>query len=94
MRAPQYHETLLSLLYPGNQTSEKSLCQTVQMVEQLWQMHARHERGHILIRLDAGFGSDSNVNWLPQRMFKGYWPRGVIFGRVTLQTMPSSGCSL
>jgi len=56
--APQYHETLLSLLYPGNQTSEKSLCKTVQMVEQLLQMHERHQRSHVLMRLDAGFGND------------------------------------
>ncbi len=70
MSAPQYHETLLSLLYPGNQTSEKSLCKTVQMVEQVLQMHERHQRGHILIRLDAGFGSDPNVNWLLHRGYQ------------------------
>ena len=29
-----------------------------------------------------------------QPTFKGGWPRGVIFGRVTLQAMPSSGCPL
>lgn len=70
MSAPQYHETLLSLLYPGNQTSEKSLHKTVQMVEQLLQMHERHQRDRVLIRLDAGFGSDPNINWLLHRGYQ------------------------
>jgi len=26
-----------------------------------------HQRRHILIRLDAGFGSDVNINWLWHR---------------------------
>jgi hypothetical protein len=68
--APQYHETLLSLLYPGNQLSEKSLHKTVQMVEHLLQMHERHQRNHVLIRLDAGFGTDPNINWLLHRGYQ------------------------
>jgi len=38
--------------------------------EQVLQMHERHQRGHILIRLDAGFGSDPNVNWLLHRGYQ------------------------
>lgn len=70
MSAPQYHETLLSLLYPGNQTSETSLCETVRQVEQLLQIHDRCQRRHILIRLDAGYGSDQNLNWLLHRGYQ------------------------
>ena len=76
MSAPQYHETLLSLLYPGHQTSNRSLRPTVEAVEQLLQMLDRQHRRHILVRLDAGFGTDTNINWLLHRGYhvlsKGY----------------------
>jgi len=74
--APQYHETLLSLLYPGNQTSVNSLRSTVEVMEQLLAVTDRRHRGQMLIRLDAGFGSDANINWLLHRGYhiltKGY----------------------
>lgn len=34
------------------------------------QLHERHQRGHILIRLDAGFGNDQNINWLLHRGYQ------------------------
>lgn len=40
------------------------------MVEQLLQMTERHQRDAILIRLDAGFGSDQNINWLLHRGYQ------------------------
>jgi hypothetical protein len=74
--APQYHETLLSLLYPGNQTSVNSLRSTVKVLEQFLPIADHRERRHLLIRLDAGFGSDANINWLLHRGYqvlsKGY----------------------
>jgi hypothetical protein len=74
--APQYHETLLSLLSPGHQTSSRSLFPTVEAVEQLLQLLDRQQRRQILIRLDAGFGTDANINWLLHRGYhvlsKGY----------------------
>jgi hypothetical protein len=51
-------------LYPGNQTSEKSLLKTIEQLEALLQINDRHQRGHMLIRLDAGFGNDQNINGL------------------------------
>lgn len=76
MSAPQYHETLLSLLYPGHQTSNRSLRPTVEAVEQLLQILDRQHRRHIVVRLDAGFGTDTNINWLLHRGYhvlsKGY----------------------
>jgi Transposase DDE domain group 1 len=84
--APQYHETLLSLLYPGKQTSVNSLCSTAEILEQLLDIGDRHQRSQVLIRLDAGFGSDANINWLLHRGYqvlgKGYSSkRAVAFAR-------------
>jgi hypothetical protein len=36
----------------------------------LLQLHARHQRGRILVRLDAGFGNDQNINWLLHRGYQ------------------------
>jgi hypothetical protein len=57
-------------LYPGNQTSEKSLFKTIEQVEALLQINDRHHRGGVLIRLDAGFGNDQNINWLLHRGYQ------------------------
>jgi hypothetical protein len=57
-------------LYPGNQTSEKSLFKTIEQVEALLQIKDRHHRGGVLIRLDAGFGNDQNINWLLHRGYQ------------------------
>jgi len=37
------------------------------MVAQLLQMHERPQRHHVLMRFDAGFGNDQNINWLLHR---------------------------
>ena len=57
-------------MYPGNQTSEKSLFETIQQLEALLELHARPQRGGVLIRLDAGFGNDQNINWLLHRGYQ------------------------
>jgi len=57
-------------LYPGNQTSEKSLFKTIEQVEALLPINDRHHRGGVLIRLDAGFGNDQNINWLLHRGYQ------------------------
>lgn len=48
----------------------------MEAVEQLLQMLDRQHRRHILVRLDAGFGTDTNMNWLLHRGYhvlsKGY----------------------
>lgn len=82
MSAPQYHETLLSLLYPGHQTSVSSLRSTVEVLEQLLAMVTPYQRRQVLIRLDAGFGSDANINWVLHRGYhvlsKGYSSRRAV----------------
>lgn len=57
-------------MYPGNQTSEKSLFKTIEQVEAFLQINDRHHRGGVLIRLDAGFGNDQNINWLLHRGYQ------------------------
>jgi hypothetical protein len=57
-------------LYPGNQTSEKSLFETIRQLEALLKLHDRHQRSRVLIRLDAGFGNDQNINWLLHRGYQ------------------------
>lgn len=57
-------------MYPGNQTSEKSLFKTIEQVEALLEINDRHHRGGVLIRLDAGFGNDQNINWLLHRGYQ------------------------
>jgi hypothetical protein len=54
------------------------------MLELFLAMSDRHQRSQILIRLDAGFGSDANINWLLHRGYhvltKGYSSkRAVVF---------------
>ena len=93
MSAPQSHETLRSLLYPGNQTSVNRLRSTVEVLEQLLDIRDRHQRHHILRRLDAGFGSDANLNWLLHRGYhvlsKGYSSkRAVAFARQVKRWQP------
>src|SRR2546422_9486991 len=40
------------------------------MVAQLLQMHERPQRHHVLMRFDAGFGNDQNINWLLHRGYQ------------------------
>jgi Transposase DDE domain group 1 len=59
---------------------------TVEVLEPLVGIVERHQRSQVLIRLDAGFGSDANINWLLHRGYhvlsKGYSSkRAVTFAR-------------
>ena len=62
MSAPQYHESLVSLVYPGNQTSQACLRPTVTAVERVLGLTPAQRRRTVL-RLDGGFGTDENFNW-------------------------------
>ncbi len=62
MSAPQYHENLVSLVYPGNQASQTCLHPTVAAVEQVLGLTPAQRRRTVL-RLDGGFGTDGNFNW-------------------------------
>jgi hypothetical protein len=75
LNAAPYGETLGSLLYPGFQHSLGTLQPTVLLAERLLH-HRPHQRHRTIWRLDAGFGSDSAINWMLVRDYqlivKGY----------------------
>ena len=68
---PDYKEVLFQKLYPGNTTSCEVLKRTIGEVERILglQEEDRTKRQRTLIRLDGGFGTDANLNWL---MWRGY----------------------
>lgn len=66
VHAPQYHETLFSRLYPGNQQSSPSYLPLVEAVSTFLDLSATH-KGRVILRTDAGFGSDTNVNTVLQQ---------------------------
>jgi hypothetical protein len=73
--ARNYGEVLFEKLYPGNTLSSEVLKQTIKEVERILGS-GRASRQRTLLRLDGGFGTDENVEWLCQRGYhfltKGY----------------------
>jgi Transposase DDE domain group 1 len=73
--APLYGEVIFSKLHAGNTTSCEVLKQTMNEVERLLKSFP-NKRSRTLIRLDGGFGTDENVEWLCtsgyQFVVKGY----------------------
>lgn len=66
--APRYGEVLFEKLYPGNTTSCEVLKETMKEVERVLGSD-RAARTRTLVRLDGGFGTDENLNWL---LWRGY----------------------
>jgi hypothetical protein len=73
--APLYGEVIYSKLHAGNTTSCEVLKQTMNEVERLLKSSSKN-RSRTLIRLDGGFGTDENIEWLCtwgyQFVVKGY----------------------
>ncbi len=61
MHAPQYHETLFSCLYPGNQHSSPTYIPVLDALAQYLDFTA-DQKARTILRSDSGFGSDANVN--------------------------------
>lgn len=61
MHAPQYHETLFSRLYPGKQASSPTYLPVVAALD-TFLAFSPAQKARTILRSDAGFGSDSNVN--------------------------------
>jgi hypothetical protein len=55
-----------SLLYPGNTLSEQVLQEAVWELETVLQLSSP-QRQQTCLRLDGGFGTDANLNWLLKR---------------------------
>lgn len=62
VHAPQYHETLLSQVYPGNKESSPVYVPTLDAMEKFLHLGVEQKQRTIW-RTDAGFGSDANVNY-------------------------------
>jgi hypothetical protein len=73
--APQYEEVLFERLYPGNTSSREVLKEALSEMERILGLDEA-KRKRTLIRLDGGFGTDENLNWLCWRGYqfivKGY----------------------
>ena len=57
---------MASLLYPGNTLSEQVLQDAVWRLETVLQLLPQ-QRQQTCLRLDGGFGTDANLNWVLQR---------------------------
>jgi hypothetical protein len=67
---PDYGEVIFEKLYPGNTNSCEVLKGTMKEVERiLGFQQAPKKRKRTLVRIDGGFGTDANLNWL---MWRGY----------------------
>jgi hypothetical protein len=75
---PRYGEVLFEKLYAGNTTSCEVLKDTLKEVERFLALD-EGKRKRTLIRIDGGFGTDENLNWLIGRGYefiaKGYGGR-------------------
>jgi len=70
---------MLSLIYPGNLTSLEAMIPAILTTEEFLYI-APDQRSRIVWRLDGGFGSDTNLQWLIERGYhvvaKGFsWKR-------------------
>jgi hypothetical protein len=79
--APKYGEVLFEKLYAGNTTSCEVLKQTMGELERLLDLD-EHKRRRTLIRIDGGFGTDENLNWLIWRGYE-FVAKGYGEGRLT-----------
>jgi len=64
----QYDESLSSRLYPGNTLSQQVLQASIVELEALLGL-PWHARRQLCLRLDGGFGTDQNIDWV---LSKGY----------------------
>jgi hypothetical protein len=83
--APTYHETLLSMIYPGAQNGSTTFKTSVRAVQNLLQL-TREQRRQTVWRTDGGLGTDDNINWALthdyQVLMKGYnGKRALAFAR-------------
>lgn len=73
--APAYHETLLSMIYPGSQSGLATFKTSVRTIQTMLQL-TRDQRRHTIWRTDGGLGTDENINWALahdyQVLMKGY----------------------
>lgn len=64
--ASAYDEILVDQLYPGKRQLESSLPQLVEMAEKALNL-GQNQRLRTVLRVDAGGGSETNINWILNR---------------------------
>jgi hypothetical protein len=67
--ASAYDEIIVDQLYSGKRQLESSLAQLVEMAENALNL-GQDQRRRTVLRVDAGGGSETNINWILNR---GYW---------------------
>lgn len=65
----RYDESVSSLLYPGNTLSQHVLQDAVWRQERVLHITAL-DRPHLWLRLDAGFGTDDNLEWVLHQRYQ------------------------
>jgi hypothetical protein len=61
--ATPYQEIVCQSLLPGNTLSQVTLQPAIQQTQQILQL-SKAQRQRTLLRWDAGFGTDKNINWM------------------------------
>ena len=69
MTVPRYHESLLSLIYPGDRQACEWFKPALQVLEEHWPWSAA-QRQRVIVRTDAGLGTDANINYALWRQFQ------------------------
>ena len=69
LTVPSYHESLLSLLYPGDRQACEWFKPALQTLEKHWPWSPT-QRQQVIIRTDAGLGTDANINFALWRQFQ------------------------
>jgi len=64
--ASAYDEIVVDQLYPGKRQLESSLPQLVEMAETALNL-GENQRARTVLRVDAGGGSETNINWILNR---------------------------
>lgn len=67
--ATDYDESIASLLYPGNTLSQAVLQDAVWALENVLHIQPQ-QRCHLRLRLDAGFGTDENLEWVLRQRYQ------------------------
>jgi hypothetical protein len=91
--APQYQEILFEKLHWGNTTSCEVLKGTIEEVERVLELSEEpKKRGRTLIRIDGGFGTDENLEWLCERGYQ-FIAKGYSGGRAkkVARSVPEDG---
>jgi len=63
LSVPTYHESLYSMLYPGDQQAAPTLKPAITTAQEFLGL-TRKQRQRTIIRSDASLGTDGNINWL------------------------------